>query len=53
LLVAVGQSRRHGASRANVGEPVATLYSAVLPEINSKGKDARFKKPDRGHFAAK
>lgn len=31
--------------------PWATLYSAILAEINTKGKEARFKKTDRGHFA--
>ena len=31
--------------------PHATLYSAILREINAKAKDARFKKTDRGHFA--
>lgn len=31
--------------------PAATLYSAILREINLKGKDARFKKTDRGMFA--
>ena len=31
--------------------PHATLYSAILREINVKGKDARFKKTDRGQFA--
>jgi len=31
--------------------PHATLYSAILREINAKGKDARFKKTDRGRFA--
>jgi hypothetical protein len=30
--------------------PHATLYSAILREINEKGKDARFKKAERGHF---
>ena len=30
--------------------PHATLYSAILREITTKGKDARFKKSDRGHF---
>jgi hypothetical protein len=30
--------------------PHATLYSAILREINEKGKDARFKKTERGHF---
>ena len=32
--------------------PEATLYSAVLREITTKGKNARFKKVDRGQFAA-
>jgi hypothetical protein len=30
--------------------PEATLYSSILREINAKGKGARFKKTDRGHF---
>lgn len=30
--------------------PHATLYAAILREINTKGKDARFKKTDRGLF---
>ena len=33
--------------------PHATLYSAILREITTKGKDARFKKTERGKFAAK
>ncbi len=32
--------------------PHATLYSAILREINSKGKESRFKKADRGQFVA-
>jgi hypothetical protein len=32
--------------------PHATLYAAILREIAVKGKEARFKKTDRGHFAA-
>jgi hypothetical protein len=32
--------------------PHATLYSAILREIATKGKDARFKKSERGKFAA-
>ena len=32
--------------------PHATIYAAMLREINEKGKDARFKKMDRGLFAA-
>ena len=31
--------------------PHATLYSTILREINAKGKEARFKKTDRGQFA--
>ena len=31
--------------------PHATLYSAISREIQKKGKDARFKKADRGQFA--
>ena len=33
--------------------PAATLYSAILRECQKKGKDARFKKVDRGRFALK
>ncbi len=32
--------------------PAATLYAAITREINTKGQDARFKKTDRGLFAA-
>jgi hypothetical protein len=32
--------------------PSATLYSAILREVTTKGKDARFKKVDRGQFTA-
>ena len=32
--------------------PSATLYAAVIREIAAKGKDARFKKVDRGLFTA-
>jgi len=32
--------------------PHATIYAAMMREINTKGKDARFKKTDRGLFAA-
>ena len=31
--------------------PAATLYSAIIREIAVKGKEARFKKTDRGQFA--
>lgn len=32
--------------------PHATLYAAILREINEKKADARFKKVDRGQFAS-
>ena len=32
--------------------PHATLYAAMIREIAAKGKDARFRKTDRGLFAA-
>ncbi len=38
----------HGAKFGNI---VTTVYSAILAEITKKGKEARFKKTDRGHFA--
>ncbi|MCH7685114.1 MAG: winged helix-turn-helix domain-containing protein [Planctomycetes bacterium] len=31
--------------------PAATIYAAILREIQTKGKEARFKKTDRGLFA--
>ncbi len=31
--------------------PSATLYSAILRELKTKGSEARFKKTDRGRFA--
>ena len=30
--------------------PHATVYSAIIREIAAKGKDARFKKAERGKF---
>lgn len=35
----------------NAATPHATLYSAILRELQKKGADARFRKVDRGHFA--
>jgi hypothetical protein len=32
--------------------PSATLYSAILRELQTKGKEARFKKTERGKFVA-
>lgn len=37
-------------SSPNGQTPAATLYSAILREINTKGKESRFKKADRGLF---
>jgi hypothetical protein len=33
--------------------PSATLYASILRELNTKGKDARFVKKDRGLFAVR
>ena len=33
--------------------PAATLYSAILREIGTKGDQARFSKTERGKFALK
>jgi len=30
--------------------PASTLYSGILKEITTKGKESRFRKTDRGHF---
>ena len=34
----------------NGATPAATLYSAVLREVATKGKEARFVKTERGKF---
>ena len=31
--------------------PAATLYSSILRELQTKGKESRFKKTERGKFA--
>ena len=31
--------------------PASTLYSGMIKEITTKGKESRFKKTDRGRFA--
>jgi hypothetical protein len=33
--------------------PASTLYASIYQEIKSKGKDARFRKTERGKFAAR
>ncbi len=40
-------------SAPNGATPHATLYSTITREITTKEKDARFKKAERGMFAAK
>ena len=40
-------------SSPNGRTPHATLYSAIIREIATKGKEARFVKKDRGMFATK
>jgi len=32
--------------------PAATIYAAILREVQAKGKDARFRKTERGQFEA-
>ncbi len=39
-------------SSPNGKTPASTLYAAILREIKQKGKEARFRKTERGHFAA-
>jgi len=38
-------------STPNGATPEATLYASIVREINTRGKDARFRKIDRGLFA--
>jgi len=40
-----------GKCRPCGAEPWTTLYNAIIREIKAKGKDARFKKTERGKFA--
>ncbi len=40
-------------SSPNGQTPAATLYSALLREINVKGKESRFEKTERGKFSIK
>src|SRR5262245_32692001 len=45
-------SRKNYWTSPNGATPQATLYAAMLREIKTKGKDARFQKTERGKFAA-
>ncbi len=48
----VEQAIDQGLWETNGQTPSATLYAAIIREIAAKGKDARFKKIDRGLFTA-
>jgi hypothetical protein len=39
-----------GLWKTNGKTPAATIYSAILREINVKGAESRFHKTERGHF---
>jgi len=46
----VEQAKAEGLWSPGGKTPQATLYAAIIREIAKKGKDARFKKVDRGRF---
>jgi hypothetical protein len=50
-MIAAMMAKKYWSS-PNGKTPHATLYSSILRELATKGKDARFKKTDRGKFAA-
>ena len=45
-------SRKNYWTSPNGATPQATLYAAIMREVKTKGKDARFVKTERGKFAA-
>jgi HB1, ASXL, restriction endonuclease HTH domain len=45
-------SRKNYWTSPNGATPQATLYAAILREIKTKGKEARFAKTERGKFAS-
>jgi hypothetical protein len=45
-------SRKNYWTSPNGATPQATLYAAIMRELKTKGKDARFVKTGRGKFAA-
>jgi len=47
----VDQMLAKGLWKTSGKTPAATIYSAIIREIATKGKDARFNKVDRGKFA--
>ncbi len=48
-----GRDAGEGLWKTGGKTPAATLYSAILGEITTKGSEARFKKTDRGQFTLK
>ena len=50
VLMIVWLAAGGGAGTANGQTPAATLYSAILREIKTKGKDSRFEKTEKGKF---
>ncbi|MCG3178632.1 MAG: hypothetical protein BIFFINMI_00960 [Phycisphaerae bacterium] len=48
----VEQAAAKGYWSSTAATPHATIYSAIITEIAKKGADSRFKKTDRGLFAA-
>src|SRR5262245_1501270 len=48
-----GMSKRGYWSSPNGATPAATLYAAILREINAKGKQSRFAKTEPGKFGLK
>jgi hypothetical protein len=48
----VAQIQAKGLWKTNGRTPAATIYAAIIREITAKGKDSRFRKTDRGMFAA-
>jgi len=50
-LIDAMEAKRYWTS-PNGKTPHATLYAAIIREIGKRGKDSRFKKTERGLFAA-
>jgi len=50
LIAAMAEQRMWTSPKGKT--PANTLYAAILREINTKGGEARFRKTERGKFAA-
>jgi len=50
--VIVAEAFKRNLWKSEGATPEATIYAAIIREISAKGGDARFKKVDRGQFAA-